>query len=102
MDVMGQERPPVLREPTLRLGFPQGGMRRDELVLRLPEPPDVDGIAAAAGNERVKRRQLLGELVAAECRQIPHLSTLTPVAAASPRESPAHSQSTHSRSECSG
>ena len=54
MDVMGQERPPLLRERTLRLAFPRDGLRLDELVLRLPEPRDIDGIAGAFADPELR------------------------------------------------
>jgi RimJ/RimL family protein N-acetyltransferase len=51
---MGPDGPPELREPTLRLAFPQDGVDLDGLVLRLPEPRDIDGIAAAFADPELR------------------------------------------------
>jgi RimJ/RimL family protein N-acetyltransferase len=43
----GPSGPPGLGESTLQLSFPEGGLRFDNLALRLPTPEDLLGLAAA-------------------------------------------------------
>ena len=47
MSTAGQSRPPGCGEQTLRLSFPEEGVRFDNLVLRVPGPKDLQGLAAA-------------------------------------------------------
>ena len=43
----GQRTPQGIDEQTLRVSFPEEGLRVDDLVLRLPGPKDLQGLAAA-------------------------------------------------------
>jgi RimJ/RimL family protein N-acetyltransferase len=43
----GQGSPEGAGEPSLRLSFPEAGVRIDKLVLRVPGPEDLQGLAAA-------------------------------------------------------
>jgi len=64
-------------EGTVRLSFPDGGLRLDDLVVRLPRPGDEDAVAAAFADEELREAGNLPVLSRDELAEaLPHIGAL--------------------------
>jgi RimJ/RimL family protein N-acetyltransferase/SAM-dependent methyltransferase len=64
-------------EGTLRLSFPDEGLRLDDLVVRVPRPGDEDAVAAAFADEELREAGNLPALTRDELTEaLPHIGAL--------------------------
>ena len=73
----GQSRPQGSGEQTLRLSFPEEGVRFDNLVLRMPGPDDLQGLAAAFADGELSDADNISPFSRGELAgRLPHSPTL--------------------------
>jgi RimJ/RimL family protein N-acetyltransferase len=70
-------RPPGMREPTVRLSLPDGGITDGAIVLRLPAEDDVDGLMPAFADPALREAGNLPDFGREEMlASLPHLPAL--------------------------
>ena len=70
-------RPPGMREPTVRLSLPDGGVTDGAVVLRLPAEDDVDGLMPAFADAALREAGNLPDFGREEMlASLPHLPAL--------------------------
>jgi RimJ/RimL family protein N-acetyltransferase len=70
-------RPPGMREPTVRLSLPDGGITDGAIVLRLPAEDDVDGLMPAFADPALREAGNLPDFGRDEMlASLPHLPAL--------------------------